>query len=196
MLTEQRRAILPAAIPITNSATSSPTRRASYDAEDALRILYAQHGHAVLAYARGFTGDRGRAEDITQETFVRAWRHLPGLLDDERPVRAWLLRVARRLLIDAARAAHTRPPLTEENQSAGLAVDGGLDQLLDQTVLVDALRRLSPAQRHIVVETFFFGTPIHLTAARLGVPAGTARSRLHYALAQLRRQLDPGCIAA
>jgi RNA polymerase sigma-70 factor, ECF subfamily len=194
MWTEPARAILHA--PLTNSAAISPTRRASDDAEDTLRALYAEHGPAVLAYAEGFTRDRGRAEDIVHETFLRAWRHLPRLLADDQPVRPWLLLVARRLLIDAARAARARPLLTEEDQAAGPAVDGGLEQLLDQTVLVEALRRLSPAHRQIVIEAFILETPMHLTAARLGVPAGTARSRLHYALAHLRRRLDPGCTAA
>ena len=131
-----------------------------------------------------------------QETFLRAWRHLPGLLDDERPVRAWLLRVTRRLLIDADRAARVRPMLSRDDPATDPSVDGGMDRLLDQSMLVDAVRRLSPAHQQIVVETFFFGTPVHLAAARLGVPAGTARSRLHYALGQLRRQLEPVHAAA
>jgi len=163
--------------------------------DDALRTLYAQHGHAVLAYAEGFTRDRGRAEDIVQETFLRAWRHLPRLLADDRPVRPWLLQVARHLLIDAARAARARPGLAGHNQDAGPTVDGGLDQLVDQTVLADALRQLPAAHQQIVVETFYADTPMHVTATRLGVPAGTARSRLHYALGRLRRQLDPGSAA-
>ena len=131
-----------------------------------------------------------------QETFLRAWRQLPGLVEDERPVRAWLLRVTRRLLIDAARAARARPMLWGDNGSIEPVVDGGLDQLLDQRMLLDAMRRLSPAHQQIVIETFFLGTPMHLTAERLGVPAGTVRSRLHYALGQLRRQAESGCIAA
>ena len=163
--------------------------------DDALRTLYAQHRHAVLAYAEGFTQDRGQAEDIVQETFLRAWRHLPRLLADDRPVRPWLLQVARRLLIDAARAAWARPVLAEQNPDADPAVDGGLEHLVDQTVLVDALGQLSERHRQIVVETFYADSPMHVTAARLGVPAGTARSRLHYALDHLRRQLDPGSAA-
>jgi RNA polymerase sigma-70 factor (ECF subfamily) len=163
--------------------------------DDALRTLYAQHRHAVLAYAEGFTQDRGQAEDIVQETFLRAWRHLPRLLADDRPVRPWLLQVARRLLIDAARAARARPVLAEQSPDADPAVDGGLEHLVDQTVLVDALGQLSERHRQIVVETFYADSPMHLTAARLGVPAGTARSRLHYALDHLRRQLDPGSAA-
>jgi RNA polymerase sigma-70 factor, ECF subfamily len=163
--------------------------------DDALRTLYAQHRHAVLAYAEGFTQDRGQAEDIVQETFLRAWRHLPRLLADDRPVRPWLLQVARRLLIDAARAARARPVLAEQKPDADPAVDGGLEHLVDQTVLVDALGQLSERHRQIVVETFYADSPMHVTAARLGVPAGTARSRLHYALDHLRRQLDPGSAA-
>jgi RNA polymerase sigma-70 factor (ECF subfamily) len=181
---------------ITNDASASPPCRVGYNADEALRALYAEHGQALLAYAERFTGDRGRAEDIVQETFLRAWRHLPGLLEDERPVRAWLVRVARRLLIDAARAARARPLLAEDEPAAQASVDGGLNQLLDQTMLVEAMQRLSPAHQQIVIETFFLGTPMHLTAARLGVPPGTARSRLHYALSQLRRQMESGCIAA
>jgi RNA polymerase sigma-70 factor (ECF subfamily) len=65
--------------------------------EDVLLAMYAQHRPAVLAYAEGFTRDRGRAEDIVQETFLRAWRHLPQLLASDRPVRPWLLHVAHRL---------------------------------------------------------------------------------------------------
>ena len=166
------------------------------DTETTMRELYAEHGSALLTYAERFTADRGRAEDIVQETFLRAWRHLPKLLEDDRPVRPWLLRVTRHLLIDAARAARARPTLTDDTQSVEPAVDGGFDRLLDQAVLVDAMQRLSPAHQQILIDTFFLGTPMHLTAARLGVPAGTARSRLHYALGQLRHYLDPRLAAA
>jgi RNA polymerase sigma-70 factor (ECF subfamily) len=58
------------------------------------------------------------------------------------------------------------------------------------------MQRLSPPHRQIVIATFFLGTPTHVTAARLGVPAGTVRSRLHHALNQLRRQVEEGSIAA
>jgi RNA polymerase sigma-70 factor (ECF subfamily) len=179
---------------LTNEATDTgtPTRA---DRDDVLRTLYAEHGRAVFCYAARFTADRGRAEDVVQETFLRAWRQLPGLVEDDRPVRAWLLRVARRLLIDAVRAAGARPGLAADG-GIEPTVDGGLDHLLDQSMIVDALRRLSPAHQQIVIETFFVGRPMHLTAARLGVPAGTARSRLHYALGQLRRQLESTVSAA
>ena len=181
---------------LTDPRRAEPPRPLSNSADDTLRDLYAHHGAALLAYAERFTADRGRAEDIVQETFLRAWRHLPRLMADDRPVRPWLLRVARRLLIDAARAARARPQVSDDDTGAEPVIDGGYDRLLDQTLLIDAVRRLSPAHQQIVIETFFMGTPMHLTAARLGMPAGTARSRLHYALGYLRRQLDARSAAA
>lgn len=194
MVTESRRLEPPERQDPDTTARLSA--RCRYEADDALRMLYAEHGQALLSYALRFTGDRGRAEDIVQETFLRAWRQLPRLQADARPVRPWLLRVERRLLIDAARAARARPALTDTGQVSESAVDGGLDQLLDQTILADALQRLSHDHQQIVIETFLRGTPMNVTAARLGVPAGTARSRLHYALDNLRRQLESSCLAA
>ncbi|MDT4946735.1 MAG: polymerase sigma-70 factor, subfamily [Pseudonocardiales bacterium] len=152
--------------------------------------VYQELRALLFSIAYRMIGSVGDAEDIVQETFLRAWRQLPGLLEDDRPVRAWLLRVTRRLLIDATRAAQARPMLSDAEPTVEAFVDGGLDQLVDRTILLDAMRQLSPPHQQILVETFFLGTPMHVTAARLGVPAGTARSRLHYALGQLRRQLD------
>ncbi len=194
MSTEPQRANPPD--PSTSHLCTSPASDAPYVAEDAMRELYAQHSKALLAYAERFSGDRSRAEDVVQEAFVRAWRHLPSLLEDERPVRPWLLQVTRRLLIDAARAAKARPALAADIWSGEPAVDGGLDGLLDRTLLADAIRRLTPAHQQILIETFFLDNPMHLTAVRLGVPAGTARSRLHYALSQLRRHVEPDSVAA
>ena len=170
--------------------------RDDVDDDAVLRDLYARHARALLAYAERYTNDRGRAEDIVQETFVRAWQHLPRLVGDDRPARPWLFRVARRLLIDAARAAAVRPAVVADGRHREPASDGGMDRFVNHAILADALHRLSPAHRQIVVETFYFGTPTHLTAARLGVPAGTARSRLHYALNQLRRHLGSDGVTA
>jgi RNA polymerase sigma-70 factor, ECF subfamily len=184
--------LLTADEPMTNDGPVTRLRyRPAAGADDALKTLYADHGRALLAYAERFTNDRGRAEDVVQETFLRAWRRLPGLLEDDRSVRAWLFLVTRRLLVDSARAASARPALADEEPTFERIVDGGFDQLLDHTILVEAMQRLSEPHQQILVETFFAGHPVHVAAARLGVPAGTARSRLHYAISQLRRQLDP-----
>jgi RNA polymerase sigma-70 factor, ECF subfamily len=161
-------------------------------ADQTLRTMYEQHAPILLAYAERFTQDRGIAEDVVQETFVRAWQNLPRLLADPRPVRGWLLHVTRNLLTDAARAARTRPamPTADFAVSREPSHDGGLDGLLDHTELTEAMRRLSPVHREILIETFFRDAATHTTARRLGVPPGTVRSRLHYALRELHHHLE------
>ena len=89
-----------------------------------------------------FRGDLAR--DFTQETFIRAWRHLPQLRSGDYPVRPWLYRVARNLLIDADRAARSRPVTVREQAAEQGRDDTGLDRVLDQQIVADALHQLSP----------------------------------------------------
>jgi RNA polymerase sigma-70 factor (ECF subfamily) len=75
--------------------------------------------------------------------------------------------------------------------------DTGLDQILDRQLVTGALQHLSPAHRTVLVETFYRGSTTATIARQLGIPPGTARSRLHYALQALRQQLqDHDAIAA
>jgi RNA polymerase sigma-70 factor (ECF subfamily) len=154
-----------------------------------MRELYREHALLLRAYAERFTGDRDEAEDAVQETFLRAWRNLPRLLGDDRSARPWLLQVLRRVLIDAARAAAVRPSSVAEDCLPEPAADDDVQRLLDRWLLADAVNRLSPAHRRVLVDVVCRGTPAQLLAAELGVPAGTIRSRLHYALRELRRHL-------
>jgi RNA polymerase sigma-70 factor, ECF subfamily len=154
-----------------------------------MRELYREHAQLLRAYAERFTGDRDGAEDAVQETFLRAWRNLPRLLGDDRSARPWLLQVLRRVLIDAARAAAVRPSSVAEDCLPEPAVDDDVQQLLDRLLLAEAVNRLTPAHRRVLVDVVCRGTTAQLLAAELGVPAGTVRSRLHYALRELRRHL-------
>lgn len=154
--------------------------------EDSLRALYDAHASALLGYALRLTdGDRMRAEDIVQETLLRAWRHLDQLDDDRAPIRPWLFTVAQRLAIDAHRARQARPP---EVGDALLAVLPGLDELehaLDRIVVTDALDSLSPEHRAVIVETYYRGRSVAEAARVLGIPPGTVKSRCYYALRAL-----------
>lgn len=168
----------------------------SHDADAEVRQLYARHAVALRGYVGRFCPDKASADDIVQETFIRAWRHLPQLSVGDRRVRAWLFRVARNLLIDANRAARSRP-ITVQAQAAeeGGDDDTGLNQVLDRQLVAGALRRLSPAHRAVLVETFYGGDTLATVARQLGIPHGTARSRLHYALEALREQLEDRQVA-
>src|SRR5690348_2297038 len=173
-----------------STITDEPGAQLPGDADAAIRQLYRGHAGALHDYVERFCTDRATADDVVQETFIRAWRHLPQLSAEDRPIKPWLFRVARNLLIDAHRAARSRPTVLEELPDEGAGTDPGLEQVLDRELVSAALRRLSPAHRTVVVETFYNGGSLAAVAIELGIPHGTARSRLHYALLALRHQLD------
>ena len=78
-----------------------------------------------------------------QETFIRAWRHLPQLNADDRPVRPWLFRVARNLLIDASRAERALPMTAQEQLAGEVGTDSGLEEILDRQLVSAALQHLT-----------------------------------------------------
>ncbi len=168
---------------------------ATEDADAAmLRALHAEHGDALHAYAlRLCYGDRQRAEDLVQETLLRAWRHPESMDPDRGSVRSWLFTTARNLAIDAWRRRNARvaevithePP--EPVYSAGVEE---ADRAVEAWTVADALNRLSPAHRQVLVECFYRGHSVTEAAERLGVPPGTVKSRTHYALRALRVALE------
>jgi RNA polymerase sigma-70 factor (ECF subfamily) len=172
------------------ATTTYATEPALAGSADAVNSLYRDHAAALLAYAEWFSDDRAAAEDAVQETFIRAWRHLPRLLADERPLRPWLRQVLRNVLIDANRAARARPANVLDDTLIDREVDGGYEDLLNRGLLGQALQQLSPAHRQVLLETYYHDLPAERVAARLGIPAGTVRSRLHYALRALRSRLS------
>jgi RNA polymerase sigma-70 factor (ECF subfamily) len=161
-------------------------------AEDsALRLLYEQHAAPLLAYSLRLTGgDRGRSEDIVQETLLRAWRHPEALDPDRGPVRSWLFTVARNVAVDAHRARRARPTEVGDDALALVPAVDEIEQALDTWLVSDALAALSPDHRAVLVETYYRGRSVAEAAAVLGVPAGTVKSRTFYALRALRLSLE------
>jgi len=164
--------------------------RAENPGEKSLRALYDGHASVLLAYTLRLTdGDRARAEDIVQETLVRAWRNLELLDETVRPVRPWLFTVAQRLAIDAHRARRARP---REVGDAALEAVPSLDELepaLDRILVTDALQALSSEHRAVIVETYYRGRSVAEAARVLGIPEGTVKSRCYYALRALKLAL-------
>lgn len=156
-----------------------------------LRALWAEHASPLLSFAMRLTsGDRGWAEDIVQETLLRAWQH-PQALDPARgPQRPWLLTVARRIAIDQHRARKARPPETGDEALAGLAGDDDIDRALESWLVSDALASLTEAHREVLLETYYSGRSVAQAADVLGIPAGTVKSRTFYALRALRLALE------
>src|SRR6266851_5353428 len=110
--------------------TDDPGGQLPGDADAAIRQLYRGHAAALHGYVERFCTDRATADDVVQETFIRAWRHLPQLSADDRPIRPWLFRVARNLLIDAQRAARSRPVVVQALRDEDARMNSGLEQVL------------------------------------------------------------------
>ena len=169
--------------------------------EGVIRALYAEHGTPLMVYALRLTGgDRGRAEDVVQETLVRAWRH-PAALDPARgQLRPWLFTVAQHVAIDAHRSRQVRPPevalSAADEPPAGrsaasqLPADEEVERALDALVVREAIKSLSLEHRQVLQETYFNGRTVSEAAGALGIPPGTVKSRSYYALRALRLALE------
>ncbi|WP_051580326.1 sigma-70 family RNA polymerase sigma factor [Pseudonocardia acaciae] len=157
--------------------------------EALLRALYEQHGAAVLAYATRLTRDPVAAQDVLQETLIRAWRHPEALASDRGPIRPWLLTVAARIVVDRARRARARPQEVHQPAAEPAEYNDPVDRLVESIPLYQAVRNLSEPHRSVVIEVYFRGRTISEAAQTLGTPEGTVKSRLFSALRTLRDQL-------
>ncbi|MBD7917810.1 sigma-70 family RNA polymerase sigma factor [Cellulomonas sp. Sa3CUA2] len=157
-------------------------------ADALLHATHAAHAAALHRYVARLT-DPARAPDVVQETLLRAWRHPEVLTRPEPSVRAWLFTVARNLVVDDARSAHRRH---ETPSDAPPETDAGdtTQAVLDRWLVADALDALSPDHRAVVVGAYYGGRSVAELAAEHGIPPGTVKSRLHYALRALRLALQ------
>jgi RNA polymerase sigma-70 factor (ECF subfamily) len=128
-----------------------------------MRELYELHGRALYRYLYGFSsGQPQLAEDLVQETLLRAWRNIESLNPDATTLLPWLLTVARRVDVDP------------------------IDRVITAETVRQALPRISPDHREVVIELYYRGHTIAEAASRLGIPEGTVKSRAHHALRSLR----------
>jgi RNA polymerase sigma-70 factor, ECF subfamily len=154
--------------------------------EALIRSLFNEHGKAMLGYATRLTNDRAAAEDVVQEAMLRAWRSPDSLINSKGSVRGWLLTVIRNIVIDRARARNARPPEVAESQSTVAVERDHAERVVDSIVVLDALERLSSEHRDVLVQMYLQGRTVGETAAVLGIPSGTVKSRSYYALRALR----------
>ncbi|GAC1326710.1 MAG: sigma-70 family RNA polymerase sigma factor [Mycobacteriales bacterium] len=157
-----------------------------------LRALYAEHAGPLFAFALRLTGDRSRAEDVVQETLLRAWRSADRLEPSAAgTLRGWLFTVARNVVTDLWRADAVRPRLV--NDEVALAVvpaEDVLERATESWVVATALGRLTAEHRAVLVETYYEGRSVAEAALRLSIPPGTVKSRTFYALRALKVALE------
>ncbi|NGO47334.1 sigma-70 family RNA polymerase sigma factor [Streptomyces sp. YC419] len=155
--------------------------------ERAMRTLYDEQGSPLYAYVvRLLGGDRHRAEDVVQETLLRCWRTQD--LENGQPLRPWLFRVARNLVVDEYRLRMARPQEVNGNDWLEdlLTKSDGVDRLLSSMILQEAFQKLSPKHREVLYETYYTGRSMREAGLVLGVPPGTVKSRVHHAVRALR----------
>src|SRR6478752_9445474 len=159
--------------------------------DDAARLsaLFDAHAAPVWRYVVHLTGDRAGADDVVQETLLRAWRTPKILAQDPSTTRAWMITVARRIVIDEARSARRRHERTVAELPEA-PVGDNTDALFEAILIQEALAALSGDHRAVIVKAYYRGLSIAQTAAELGIPEGTVKSRLHYGLRALRLALQ------
>jgi len=189
-------AIDPASAPTGGQCPDAElVRRFQADDLDAFEQFFERHRTLIYRTAYGLTGDHGAAEEILQDTFVRAYRHRASLRADVSPV-PWLHRVALNLCY--SRLGRRRLPAGPIGPAEVATLrDGSVEpaewaerEELRQTVR-DGIAALPPKHQSVVVLYYLHGLSLQETAAALGIRLGTVKSRLHYALETLRLRLGP-----
>jgi RNA polymerase sigma-70 factor (ECF subfamily) len=169
---------------------------------DGFAAAHRAHRRWLLIRCRRLLGDPGAAEDVVQESFLRAWSACRSFDPSAGPTLAtWLGTIAHNVAVDALRARAVRPRLAAEGddpqERADAARDArGVDAALQRMVLLDALAGVSPEHRGVVLLAVVRDRPYADVAADLDIPVGTVKSRVHHALRGMRRTLDRTELAA
>ena len=156
-----------------------------------MQHVHDEHADVLWRFCLRLVGnDRGRAEDVTQETLLRAWRHGTILQSPPAAVRSWLFTVARNIVIDEWRTHRSERELSVEHVPEGNGVSDRTDDLLLSWIVADAVMKLSPEHRAVLLECYYRGASVAEAARRLDIPTGTVKSRSHYALRALALALE------
>jgi RNA polymerase sigma-70 factor (ECF subfamily) len=168
-------------------------RRLRRGDREACSELIERYHQSIYGYLRRLGADPALAEDFTQETYAKAWRRF-GTLREAASLRSWLLTIARNEYFQWARNRSGDPATTtdapeiaaEGPDPEGAVVLDERDRLLRQ-----AVNGLEPDLRELVALHYFQGLSLREVGAVLGIPPGTAKSRVHRALERLRALLEP-----
>lgn len=155
--------------------------------EEGARALYRAYGHELYRFALTRTKDPALAEEIVQDTILRAWRHQDGFDPQRASQRTWLFQIARNLTTDAFRRRSVRPVATNGTAVPEREQPGDpYGEAVDRWQIEAALAGLRPEHREVIQLVHFEGLSLEEAADRAQIPVGTVKSRCFYALRSLR----------
>jgi len=163
--------------------------RAQRGDKEAYAALASGIADRFLAVARRILRDLDLAEDATQQALLGIWRDLPQLREPDR-FEAWSYRLLVRACYAEGRKQRAWAPNLRLLPADEPMVSGGFDSVVDRDQLESGFRRLSFEHRTVVVLHHYLDLPLERVAELIGIPVGTAHSRLHHAMRGLRAALD------
>jgi RNA polymerase sigma-70 factor, ECF subfamily len=155
---------------------------------EAFAVLVHQVSDSLYAVAHRILRDSSLAEDALQNALVLAWQRIPKLREPDR-FEAWIHRILVHACYDESRRSRPWAATVRVLPLAGHATPDSSQSLADRDEIERAFRKLTVEQRAVFVLHHYLGLPLVEVAELLAIPAGTARSRLHYAIAGLRDAL-------
>lgn len=167
-----------------NPSDAALVARMAQGDRSAVATLYARHISSLLALAQGLLKSRQEAEDLIHDVFLEAWRRSGDYSEQRGSVRAWLLVRARSRAFDRLKSAG-RPRVVPNEQLESSAPP----HVGEQRRLRDLLSQMPEAQQQVIMLGYYEGLSTVEIAERLGIPAGTVKSRTRAALASLRSVL-------
>lgn len=167
------------------------SRAARSDDHTALSELLDRHSRMVFSLGLRMLRDRGRSEELVQESFTRLWRSAQSFDRSRGSVKTLLMTIARRTAIDMHRRAEVRPELVDPEQGdAAREPEGEFDRILSQLEVRAAMERLSDKHRTVIAMQFDRDMTQSQVADELGIPLGTVKSRSRNALVALREIIE------
>jgi len=157
-----------------------------------IAALYARYGRLVFSMALRIVRDRGAAEEITQDVFMRCWRNLDRYQPSQGSLVSWLLSIAHNRAIDelrSRRGKNVRREISDDELLPQAAIDPGFDEALLRDEVRQALQELPQAQREVIELVFWGSLTRREVAEQLHLPLGTVHTRLRLGMDKLREAL-------
>jgi RNA polymerase sigma-70 factor (ECF subfamily) len=152
--------------------------------------LYRRYSRPVFGLALRRLGDRGRAEDAVQETFVSIWRSASTYKPERGPGAPWLYGVARNAIVDRSRARYEPPAEAPDEPTLEAGPDERAEGSWLQWRVHRALETLPEREREVVALAYWSELSQSEVAEKLGIPLGTVKTRTRAALAHLAEALE------